>query len=246
MPSNPYRSAFSFGHNADTEDLLYPVDNPSFAFDTALKDVGYNPYAANPFTNSIRKLAPSLATAFQMEQSGNHNSNTPSAIARRGHGYANGLYSSMSFSDYLRGSITGEDIGNKKYNPPGSYSTPGWAPGSDYATTGTARGNIGTMAEWAPNAFRGVRQYREDLGAGRVNYQNLNPFMAQLSDQAGANGGLGTVDILSSLMTPLLGSSNMAAAYNRALRASGEQAIRRLADEGPGSQNDIWTYLLGI
>lgn len=243
MPSNPYKSAFSFSHNADTEDLLYPVDNPSFAFDTALRDVGYNPYAANPFTNSVRKLAPSLATSYGMEQAMNNmGGNAPGGIARRGQGYANGQRSSMSFSDYLRGSITGENI-SQKYNPPGATTG---AEGADYHIMSGARNNIGIQADYANNTFRGIRDYRNQLGAGTVNFNTLNPFMAQLSDQAGANGGLGTVDILSSLMTPLLGSQNMAAAYNRALRASGEQAIRRLADEGPGSQNDIWTYLLGI
>jgi hypothetical protein len=70
--------------------------------------------------------------------------------------------------------------------------------------------------------------------------------MAALSEQAGANGGLGTVDILSSIMRPMLGSTAMGNAYDRALRAQGENAIRRLASEGPYSQNDIWTYLLGI
>ncbi len=237
MAQNPYKSAFSFGHNPDTEDLLYPVDNPDFALNNAMSDIGYNPYAANPFTASVRKLAPALGTSYALEQAMNPNANTPGAIARRGQGYSNGQYSSMSFSDYLRGSLTGEDLGNQKYNP---------FPGADYPTTGTARQNIGVQVPYLNNTFRSIRDYRNQLGQGGVNFNNLNPYMAALSEQAGSNGGLGTVDILSNLMSPLLGSPAMSGAYNRALRSQGEQAVRKLAGEGLNTQNDIWTYLLGI
>jgi hypothetical protein len=243
MPSN-LRSAFSVPHNRDTEDMLYSTDNPDFALTNAMADVGYNPYVANPFTASLKRMAPSMATAYLTNQAGNMTTTGPTGIARTGYGYSPSGPSSMSFSDYLRFNLTGE-AGEQKYNAPGG--TPG-TPGNDLANgmfAGGPRGDAAVQLEYSPNTFKAIRDYRNQLGAGNVNAQNLNPFMAALSDQAGANNGMGTVDIMSNLISPFL-APGMARAYRGALTTSAQQAVRRLASEGPGSQNDIWTYLLGI
>lgn len=46
---------------------LYGYENPQGAFDNVLRDWGYNPYAANPFVQTIRRQARPLQQAFLTE-----------------------------------------------------------------------------------------------------------------------------------------------------------------------------------
>lgn len=236
MP-NPNQNPYG-AYNPINEHILYPLDNPGSAIKNAMSDVGINPYSGNPFSKAVQRLAPALGSSYLVEQASNGLTNTPGGIAATGQGYANGQRSSMPFSTYLRGTLTGQDT-STAYNPPASQGA------SEYPHLGGPQQNLGYIAGWMPNAFRGVRDYRQQLGAGNVNFQTLNPFMAALSEQAGANNGQGTVDILSNVMTPFM-APGMASAYTRALQSQGDQAIRRLSIDGPNSSNDIWTYLLGI
>lgn len=43
-------------------------DNPQAAFDNVLRDMGYNPYAANPFMQQIRQASPGMANAYLVNQ----------------------------------------------------------------------------------------------------------------------------------------------------------------------------------
>ena len=45
---------------------LYNTDNPQLAFDTVLRDSGVNPYAANPYVQTLRSTAPGLTNAYMM------------------------------------------------------------------------------------------------------------------------------------------------------------------------------------
>lgn len=232
MPANPFKlkDPYSTAYNPDSEELLYSLDNPDYAITNAMQDLGVNPYAANPFTNAVRKRAGSLQNSYKLTQAIRPNQNTPEAVTNIGRGGPN---SSMAFSDYLRYNLAGV-TGSQKYTGY-DYSNPGHGPNADPQTA----------AHYIPHAARAIRDYRNNLAAGNVNFQNINPFLASLSEQWGANGGMGTADFIAQMMAPSLAPS-MAQAYNRALRASATQAIRTLANEGPGSPNDIWTYLLGI
>jgi hypothetical protein len=51
--------------------LLYPFDDPSTAFDNALRDVGVNPFRSNPFVAQLQKAAPGARIAFLGNTSGN-------------------------------------------------------------------------------------------------------------------------------------------------------------------------------
>lgn len=62
--------------NPNDQDLLrrnalFNWEEPGFAFDSALQERGYNPYAANPFIQSIRQLAPGLSSAYLVNRATN-------------------------------------------------------------------------------------------------------------------------------------------------------------------------------
>lgn len=44
--------------------LLYPLDDPSTAFDNALRQAGINPFATNPFTDLLKKNAQGARIAY--------------------------------------------------------------------------------------------------------------------------------------------------------------------------------------
>jgi hypothetical protein len=56
----------------DTEiartNALYNYETPGSSFDNLLRDQGYNPYAANPFIQSMRTMAPGIANAYNMSR----------------------------------------------------------------------------------------------------------------------------------------------------------------------------------
>jgi hypothetical protein len=50
--------------DAISQQLLYPLDDPSGAFNSALRKVGINPYMTNPFVTQLQKAAPGARIAF--------------------------------------------------------------------------------------------------------------------------------------------------------------------------------------
>jgi hypothetical protein len=237
MPTYPNANANPYGaYDPIKESLLYPLDNPEYAYNNAMSDVGINPYSANPFAKAMKRMAPSLGASYLVEQSSNNRANTPAGIARTGQGYADGQHTSMPFSTYLRASASGQNVA-PAYNMPGD-------PSGEYPTMGTAAQNVGTSLQWLPNAIGDVRTYRNNLNNGSANMSNINPFMAAFSDQLAAGNGQGTVDLASNLMSPWLAPA-MASSYRNALTASLGNANRKLAAEPLNTTNDIWTYLMG-
>lgn len=237
------------------QNLLYPLDNPDFAIRNAMSDVGVNPYTANPFAQAVGRLGKSSANTYLTQMAGDNTINDVNAQAIANQG-AGGRGSAVAFSDYLRNTVSGGQFGG---NSQGQYAAPTYQGRTEYGLDGSKgiQGNIGNAGFFfnpqqsgGPNGTPGnnviqkIRQYRNDLNSGNVNFSNINPFLVTLSDQLGANGGLGTADFIADMYQPYLAPS-MANAYRRALGASGEQAIRRLSNEPITSQNDIWTYLLG-
>src|SRR6266542_2452882 len=78
---------------------LYDWENPDFAFNNALRDLGYNPYAANPIMAELRRLAPGMSISYQQRQAANPTVNP---------GNVSGLYG--DFGSYLRNSISGGGV----------------------------------------------------------------------------------------------------------------------------------------
>lgn len=222
------------------EQLLYPVDNPDFALRNAMSDLGYNPYSANPFAQAVERLGRSTANTYltQMAADNTIYDVSPDAIARQG---AGGRGSAVAFSDYLRNTLAGRQTG-PTYPGRTEY---GMDASGGYAANIQNAGHFIGPDRGPYSVVNKIRQYRNDLASGNVNFQNINPFVATLSDRLGANGGLGTAEFLAEMYAPYLAPS-MASAYRRALTAAGEQAIRRLSQEPLNTQNDIWTYLLGF
>lgn len=53
------------------------ADNPANAFDNVLRDMGYNPYAANPFMQQVRQAAPGFANSYLVQQAMQPRPGTP-------------------------------------------------------------------------------------------------------------------------------------------------------------------------
>jgi hypothetical protein len=240
MPGTPY--------DPIRQNILYPLENPDYAMRNAMVDVGVNPYSANPFAQAIGRLGRSSANSYlaQMAADNTIEDVNPYAIANQG---AGGRRSAVAFSDYLRNTLAGGRFQGNSYAPPSPVY-----PGRTEYGMDASRGVIGNIQNAAgfltsptsPNSvINKIRDYRNALAAGNVNYSNLNPFLATLSERFGENGGLGTAEFFSELYAPYLAPS-MASAFRRAMLASGEAGIRRLANEPLNTPNDVWTYMLGI
>lgn len=224
MATNPNPETLNYGLN---QDLLYGLDNPDFSWRNAMQDYGYNPYAPNPFTKRMAGLGSNLANSYVTRQATNPYA-TGSSVAQHGiHNFADYLWTNLN-----QAGNPGKNVGDFNTGPGTAYIR------NPFAELGNAAANV-------PQTIQAVRDYRTGLNNGTVNAGNLNPFMAKLSDQLGANGGLGTADWLASIYTPFM-SSNVASSYRNALQASGESAIRRAGQQPITSPQDIWSYMLGI
>jgi hypothetical protein len=209
-------------------DLLYGLDNPDFAWRNALQDRGINPYAANPFTRKLSTLGQPLANAYTAKQ----------AVSPYSSGSDIASGNTLSFGQYLQNEV-GTAMNPNNRGAPTTYGGP---------TTDSPFNEIGSQAaSFAPvnGIVQHVRDYRNGLNDGSINAANLNPFMAKLSDQLGANGGMGTADWLGQMYSPFM-SSAVGSAYRSSLQNSGEQAIRSISQEPLNTPKDIWSYMLGI
>lgn len=93
------------------DSFLYDLSDPSRAFDNTLMDSGINPFAANPFTQKLRKAAPGLATSFLIDRAGRpgeYGSNpTPNAGA--------------DFRGYLDEAVKGGNVYNRLSSAYGNF-----------------------------------------------------------------------------------------------------------------------------
>jgi hypothetical protein len=81
---------------AFSDQFLYNPDDPTAAFNNAVRSMGYNPNAANPYLSYLRRSAPGLSLAYQQRQ----------ALA----GGPADVPPAQTFGDYLRQNLQGGQI----------------------------------------------------------------------------------------------------------------------------------------
>lgn len=87
---NPYGAGV--GPDAEQARLqgLYSYENPQGALDQVMVDRGWNPYAANPFIQSLRSMAPGMANAYLVNRA-----NTTTGGPAPADDYKNFLYANI-------------------------------------------------------------------------------------------------------------------------------------------------------
>jgi hypothetical protein len=96
-PVNPGGQPVSVGNPQGAAMVRYNPSNPQFAMQSAMQDLGMNPFRANPFMAMTMKAAPGLAQAFDIANVG---TGADTMAARGGEG--------AMFGDYLRAALTGQ------------------------------------------------------------------------------------------------------------------------------------------
>ncbi len=196
---------------------LYNYENPRTAMDTFLQDSGVNPYAANPFTQTLRSAAAPLATAYASEW------------ARQG----------QAGSPYFQ-----QDPTQEAMNP---YSFPTYM-GSAFGNQDMAQGrgvfgalrrNVGEL----PNLINAVRGMNADTSG---DITKTNPFLASMAERLSEDNGMGTVNYMAQLTSPMM-SPALRQAYRNQLMQRQQNALRMQmnASDPMAAGNDIWRYLLG-
>jgi hypothetical protein len=170
-----------------------------------MQDTGLNAYSANPYMASIRRLAPSISQAWQMERA-----NDPTQTANS-LGTAYGDYGQFMRNNLANGSLISQ---------------------------------VQQGQQQLPQLISNIRGFRDQMGQGG-NVLQTNPFLAAESDALFGGNGQGTVEALAALYGPMM-SRGMASAYGTNLAAGLQGAQRNLANDPINTQNDIWTYLLGM
>jgi len=179
-------------------------DNPEFAADNAMRELGYNPGAMNPMLQQMRKSAKGLGTAFQLEKSN---------VA--GLGPTNAANSGADFRHYLMSSMSNGGQG---------HSSGG---GGIYAAL--ERGNQGFGQ--AVQNVRADRNAQANGGTASVN-PYLREVSDQFG--ALGTGGVGMYgSLISPMMTPRMGGAyaqglqnSSGSAMNQAIRSGvGNQDI---------------------
>lgn len=197
---------------------LYNYEDPSVAMDSFLRDSGVNPYAANPFTQTMRRTAAPLATAYASEW------------ARQGQPGS----TQWSQQDPLQAAMN-----------PYEYPTYlGSAFGGQNMTQG--QGVFGTLRrgmDQLPSLVTAIRGLNADTTGDLT---KVNPFLASMAERMSEDNGMGTVNYMSQLAAPLM-APQLRQAYRTQLMQRQSNALRaQMNSADPMSAgNDIWKYLLG-
>jgi hypothetical protein len=197
---------------------LYSYEDPNTAMDSFFRDSGVNPYAANPFTQTMRRAAAPLGTAYASEwarqgQPGSTqwNQQDPLREAMNPYSYATYLGSAFGNTDQVQG-----------------------------------RGVFGTLRrgmEQLPSLINAIRGLNADTSG---DITNVNPFLASMAERMAEDNGMGTVNYMSQLASPLM-SPALRQAYRNQLMQRQSSAVRAQMNAGDpmAAGNDIWRYLLG-
>lgn len=205
--------------HGDTQNLsqqfLYPLDDPTAAFRTAMRDMGINLNRGNPFTDALLKNAQGARIAFLSDMSRNqgttgYNWQGRPANVQSVEEWAN---PSQAYGNFLRSNLqSGNILGALKY-----FSQ-----------------NFG-------NTLDSVRNFEDQVASGQ-NVESLNPYTSALRDIYRSNDGQGALSAYASLRAPLLGS--IGTSWTRATQNAGETAMDRFYREG-GLQSDPFDWLFG-
>lgn len=113
---------------------------------------------------------------------------------------------------------------------------------------GNAFENLNRAYADMPGAINRIRQHQNSVASGAEDANIANPYMALLEDELGSGNGQGTMDALSYLRSPLLGSQ-MGRSYTSMLGDILSSSQRTLAQDpatyAPNGQRDIWSYIFG-
>jgi hypothetical protein len=191
------------------------ADNPAAAWDNVLRDMGYNPYAANPFMQQIRQAAPGMANSYLVNQAMIPRPGTPGGQPTGLQGLTQDM--GLGYRDFAKNALGAGGGGS-----------------SIYATLQQGANNLRP----AVNVIRG-------LGTDTENAVNMNPYAWLLNQNLAANNGQGTTEYLASLNGPMLGSANLRRAYGTGLQSSYAGAMRNYASSANPLYGDIYNYLLG-
>lgn len=168
--------------------VRYPSSNPGFALQSALQDMGVNPFRANPMMAQTMKLAPGLAQSFLINNVG---TSAETTAGRGGEG--------QMFGDYLRAALSGQGgaslmdpINSGRGNLQGALAQIGamqdalMASGKGGGTAGVGLGDTNPFAQ----ALSSI--YDDPQGAAGAYGALTTPFLSQGVGQA-YQQGLGNV-----------------------------------------------------
>lgn len=198
---------------------LYNYEDPSVAMDSFLRDSGVNPYAANPFTQTMRRTAAPLATAYASEW------------ARQGQPGSNQWYQ----QDPLQAAMN-----------PYEYPTYMGTAFSNDPRQVQGQGVFGTLRrgmEQLPSLVTAIRGLNADTTS---DITKVNPFLASMAERMSEDNGMGTVNYMSQLAAPMM-APQLRQAYRTQLMQRQQNALRSQmnAADPMAAGNDIWKYLLG-
>ncbi len=199
---------------------LYSFDDPNTAMDSFFRDSGVNPYAANPFTQTLRRAAAPLGTAYASEW------------ARQGQPGTNewsgkdpvtlGATNPYDYAEYLGSAFSNDP---RQTQGKGVY--------------GALQRGMSTL----PDLITAIRGLNADQSG---NITKINPFLASMAQRMAEDNGMGTVNYMAQLSSPLM-SPALRDAYRNQLIQRQQNALRmQMNSTDPmAAGNDIWKYLLG-
>lgn len=196
---------------------LYNYENPQGALDQVMVDRGWNPYAANPFIQSIRSMAPGMANAYLVNQVNTTQGNSGASPDS----YKNFLYANMGMP------------------------TPGQAasgPSQFYAALNQAGGAGMQQAIQKARAYEAA-QAQPGFGANDVNpYTQAFIERSAASNGQGATDMLGSFySPMMGRQTRQAYQNSLDIAANNAYRSFWNQP-----DPNLGATTDLYTYLFGF
>lgn len=88
-----------------SQDLLYPLDDPTEAFRNAMQDIGINPFRSNPFVEQMKKFSQASRISYLADRAFNPGAGGVRPEALPGEGYG----------QYLRGQLQNGTLLNTTY-----------------------------------------------------------------------------------------------------------------------------------
>jgi hypothetical protein len=225
---------------------FYDPSDPNTAFDSALRDYGINPFAANPYTQTLRRNAQPLSSAYMADAAlwGDPQSNYGGNGVRDG--FADPLQASLypyQYAHYMQGALrgTGSNQQQQRWDQQfGSGDAPVQNP--TFSNVGGLYNRLATGASQLPALVNRIRQANMDQSG---NIMAGNPFLDTMAERLADNNGMGTVNFMTEMQSPLM-SPALRQAYRNRLVQQQSMAMRQYGNQAdPGGGNDIWHYLLG-
>lgn len=198
---------------------LYSYEDPNVAYDNFLQDSGVNPYAANPFTQTLRRAAAPLGTAYASEW------------ARQGQ----------------PGSAWPTRNPNEGFDTPYDYATYLGSAMSNDPRQVQGRGVYGALQRGMSQLPSLITAIRGENASTDPNITKVNPFLGEMAERLSEGNGEGTVNYMAQLASPMM-APQLRQAYRNQLMQRQKNAYRMQmnAEDPMAAGNDIWKYMLGM